>query len=235
MDVKALQLNSRFSLPPNSLGYCGKNSASEKFKACVVNGKCGGIENELKQFIVLYPYLRTISKISRLSKFSYKVIESYWLGNDLLSKAKQKDYGILLDFFEKQGVPDWLIKELKAKKPKKFIPTHLFQVLHVGVGRASGSVPYNIETINNCMIRWGKVEKVNKTTAKINLNSLKKTPGIYKLSLVEETFPYIPSFVQGIKAGDIVAVHWKQITKILTENEASKLSHWTKEVLKAIN
>ncbi|MDO8515049.1 MAG: hypothetical protein Q7S14_00985, partial [bacterium] len=62
------------------------------------------------------------------------------------------------------GVPDWLVDDLKNHPPKKFIPTHLFQVLHVGVGRASGSVPFNQETINNCMVsvqngaayHWGK-------------------------------------------------------------------------------
>ncbi len=235
MDKKALQLNSRFSLPPNSLGYCGKDSAPEKFKSCVIDGKCAVVEEELKHFIVLYPYLRTISKISGLPKFSYKVIESYWLGNDLLLKAKQKDYLVLLNFFEKQGVPDWLIKELRNKKPKKFIPTHLFQVLHVGVGRASGSVPYNLETINNCMIRWGKVQKIVLRTAKIKLNSLKKVRNGFQLSQITVAFPFIPGFVSGIKAGDIVAVHWKQIVKILTKKETRSISYWTSEVLKVIN
>ena len=41
-----------------------------------------------------------------------------------------------------------MIDELRESPPKKFIPTHLFQVLHVGVGKASGSVEFNLETIN---------------------------------------------------------------------------------------
>lgn len=235
MDKKALQLNSRFSLPPNSLGYCGKDSAPEKFKSCVIDGECGGVEEELKYFIVLYSYLRTISKITRLPKFSYKVAESYWIGNDLARKAKNRDYNILLSFFEKQGVPERLVEELKSKKPRKFIPTHLFQVLHVGVGRASGSVPYNLETINNCMIRWGEVKKVDKSSAEIKLNSLKKAKGIFYITQISDTFPFISGFVADIKVGDIVTVHWKQITKILTEEEEKKISYWTNEVLKNIN
>jgi hypothetical protein len=235
MDKKALQLNSRFSLPPNSLGYCGKDSAPEKFKSCVIDGKCEGVEEEFKHFIVLYPYLKAISKITRLPKYSYRVIESYWIGNDLLLEARQRDYRILLSFFEKQGVPKWLIDELKSRKPGKFIPTHLFQILHVGVGRASGSVPYNLETINNCMIRWGEVEKIGKSTATVKLNSLKKVKGVFCLTQISETFPFIPGFVTAIKKGDQVAVHWKQITKILTEEETRKISYWTNEVLKTIN
>jgi hypothetical protein len=201
----------------------------------VINEKCGGVEEELRHFIVLHPYLRTISKITHLPKFSHRVVESYWLGNDLTRKAKGGDYNILLSFFGKQGVPKWLIDELKGKRPKKFIPTHLFQVLHVGVGRASGSVPYNLETINNCMIRWGEVKKITGSKAKVKLNSLKKVKGVFQITQKNEVFPFIPGFVPDIKVGDIVTVHWKQINKILTEEETEKISYWTKEVLKAIN
>jgi len=235
MDKKAIQLNSRFSLPPNSLGYCGKDSAPEKFKLCVIEGKCKGVEEEFKHFIVLHPYLRTLSKITKNPKFSYKVVESYWIGNELLKKAKKSDYNILLSFFKKQGVPDWLVKELKGKKPKKFIPTHLFQVLHVGVGRASGSVPYNLETINNCMIRWGEVEKVNKTSVVVNLNSLKKFKGKFILTKIRETQPFVSGFIQNLKKGDVVIVHWKQVIKVLTENETKKITYWTNKVLRSIN
>lgn len=230
-----MKLNSRFSLPPNSLGYCGQDSAAEMFKSCLIKGRCGGVEKELKRFIVLYPYLRTIAKITRLPIFSYPVIESYWLGNDLLLKARQKDYLMLLNYFAKQGVPKWFIDELKVNKPKKFIPTHLFQVLHIGVGRASGSVPYNLETINNCMIRWGEVIKINQRSAKIKVNCLKKVRRKFSLYQIVETITFIPGFIPGVKVGNIVTVHWKQIIKILTEEETRKITYWTNEVLKAIN
>jgi len=38
MEKKALQLIPGLSLPPNALGYCGKDSAPEKFKNCVIEG-----------------------------------------------------------------------------------------------------------------------------------------------------------------------------------------------------
>jgi len=84
------------------------------------------------------------------------------------------------------------------------------------------------------MIRWGKVEKVNKKTAVVNLNSLKKVKGVYKRTLIIETFPFVEGFVPALKVGDIVTVHWKQIVKILTEDEVGKITYWTDEVLKAI-
>src|SRR5664279_4791369 len=149
MDKRALQLESRFSLPPNSLGYCGQNTAAAKFKQCIIDGQCDEVGQEVTKFIVLHPYLKTLAEITGQPMLSYPVIESYWIG------------------------PDLLIDELAQKKPKKFIPSHLFQVLHVGVGRASGSVPFNIQTINNCMIRWGKVNKIKEDKVQVHLYSLK--------------------------------------------------------------
>ncbi len=186
---------------------------------------------ELKKFIVLHPYLKTIAKFTGLPAFSHEVSEAYWLGNDQLKKAKLKDYNLLLENFALHGVPDFLIQELASKKPRAFIPTHLFQVLHVGVGRASGSVPFNLETINNCMIRWGKVKSLTASQATIDLHLLAKVKKGYKLVGSTISFPAAIKLVPNIKAGNTVAVHWKQLIKILTEEEEKKLDYWTNEVM----
>jgi hypothetical protein len=232
MKDSALQLESRFSLSPNSLGYCGKKSATAKFKTCISNGKCIGVKDELKNFIVLYPYLQTLSKIINKPFSSYPVIEGYWLGNDELKKAKQKDYALLLENFKKQRVPDFFIEELRAKIPKKFIPNHLFHVLFIGVGKASGAVPFNLNSINNCMIRWGTVQSLSKKEAAVKLNSLKfKKSSAYSLTQIQTTIPFNPKFTPGLKVGDTVAVHWGLIVKILNKQEEKNLAFWTGKVL----
>jgi hypothetical protein len=231
MDIKALQLEARFSLPPNSLGYCGKETAVGKFKECIIQGKCKEVGEELKHFIVLYPYLETIAEITNLPEFSYEVIEAYWLGNDLLKRAKPEHYDLLLKNFEKQGVPDFLVKELRQKPPRVFIPNHLFQVLHVGVGRASGAVPFNLQSINNCMIRWGEVVKLEKNKAIINLHSLELKDKRYKLIVNKEAISFNNELVLGIKLGDIVVAHWNMVIKILNKQEEKKLKYWTKQCL----
>ena len=76
MDVEALQLAGRFALPPNSLGYCGHNSAPEKFKQCFLHGQCVGVADEITKFIVFHPYLQTIAEILGLDKFDYEVVET---------------------------------------------------------------------------------------------------------------------------------------------------------------
>jgi hypothetical protein len=226
----ALQLESRFSLSPNSLGYCGLKTAGEKFKECIEKGECKGVKKEITNFIVLHPYLRALARITKKSKFSYDAIEAYWLGNNLLKQAKPKDYLLLLKYFKKQGVPDFFVDELKKKVPKVFIPNHLFQVLHVGVGKASGAVPFNIKTINDCMIRWGRVEKIIGEKVVVSLNSLKKIKNKYSLIKIKAKIPFKSWLTESLKVGDIVAVHWNLVIKILTKKEKESLKYWTKKV-----
>jgi hypothetical protein len=237
MDTAALRLLSRFSLGPNQLGYCGRNTATGKLKHCVVKGDTLGVARELEKFIVLHPYLQTIASVAGKSKFSYSVAEAFWLGNSELEKAKPEHYDKLLGYFRAQGVPEWLVAELERKRPKKFIPLHLFQILHVGVGRASGSVPFNLESINNCMVRWGRVLTLNRKNkmVRVKLNSLAKgKTGRYRLITKTEEPRYVPGFVPGMKTGDPIAVHWGLVTKVLTATEVRNLEKWTKRVLDAV-
>jgi hypothetical protein len=231
MDKKALQLAARFALPPNSLGYCGKDTAPAKFIECVIGGKCGGVKKEMEKFIVLNPYLETLKEVTGLPKFDYKNVEAYWLGNGELEKANLKHYQLLLENFSKQGVPEWLVTELQEKLPKQFIPFHLFQVLHVGVGRASGSVPYNLETINNCMVRWGTIQKFSNYHLTINICHLSKKNKRYEITWSEEKFEYRGDFLGKVKVGNMVAVHWKQVVKKLTKKEVGNLELWTERTI----
>lgn len=235
MDIKGLQLESRFSLPPNSLGYCGRQTAPAKFKKCIRTGECDGVEEEVTKFIVLHPYLRLLSEVTGLPFLSQEIVECYWLGNDLMEKVQPEHYDILLDKFLKQGVPDFLVEDLRANKPKKFIPTHLFQVLHVGVGKTSGAVPFNIQSINNCMIRWGKVIKVNDTSVDTALHSLEREKPPYGLTIQAATIPFASDLVPDIKPDDVVAVHWNMVIKKLTDQEQEKIAKWTKIVLASLS
>jgi len=231
MNIRALQFESRFSLPPNSLGYCGESTAPAKFKNCIINKKCEGVEEEIEKFIVLHPYLKALNEITNLDIYSHDLFEGYWLGNDILRQVKNSDYEILMKCFLEQGVPDFFVDELRSKKPKAFIPTHLFQVLHVGVGKASGSVPFNIDTINNCMIRWGKVKKIKTKTIEVGLNSLKIVSNKYKLTTLSQEVKYSPEIVPNLKKDDIVVCHWDMVVKKLNSEELRKLEFWTKKVI----
>ena len=235
MDSKALKLASLFSYSPNHKGYCGRSSAGHVFFRCIRDGICDDVSQELSHFIVLYPYLKTIATLTGFSPFDHKVIEAYWIGNELLEKLPMSGYEILLKEFAKQGVPSWLIESLGKKMPKKFIPNHLFQVLHVGVGQASGSVPFDMQSINNCMIRWGKVIAV-KADGKIviSLKQLTQSTNGHKLKLVKEVISSEACPFFKPKVGDIVALHWGHVVKKLTKREEQNLIYWTQQTLVSV-
>ncbi len=236
MDTHALSLASRFSYAPNSKGYCGKLSAHDAFVRCIRDGDCDTVAEEMRHFIVLAPYLDLIAHASGMTPYDPEVIEAYWIGNDLLHRVKPSHYDILLENFQRQGVPMWLIDELSQKRPTRFIPSHLFQVLHVGVGQASGAVPFSITSVNHCMIRWGEVMEIHSTGAitvrvhelahrKLRYVQVEKT-----LQLSPDTYPF-----DNPRAGDIIAVHWGHVVKILTKNEVKQLSYWTQEVVSTLS
>ncbi len=236
MDFSGLSLAARFSLSPNQKGYCGKGSAPDKFRRCITGGETEGVADELSKFIVLFPYLRTIGEINKKGPFALSSAEAYWLGNDDLKKAGAADYERLLDHFSEQGVPDFFVKELRENKPKVFLPFHLFQVLFVGVGRASGAVPFNLTSANECMIRWGRVVEIekDKEKARVLLVELERKGKRLELVEKEEDVLYETELVEGITKGAIVAVHWGRIAKILTEREAENLKRWTGRVLETV-
>ena len=235
MDIKALQLCARFALQPNQLGYCGKDSASTQLQRCLLTGNCDGVESELEKFIVLHPYLQTIAQITGKDKFSYVVIEAYWLGNDLLKLCKPKHYQLLIKNLETQGVPPWLISEIKAKQPKAFIPIHLFNILHVGVGRASGSVAFTPYSINHCMLRWGVVKKIiddKEKKAEVKLIYLENKNHGFQFITKTETVQVTQLLTPNFKIGDRVIAHWRWVAKKINQREKAQLAFWTKQLLR---
>ncbi|MBP9691303.1 hypothetical protein KBD81_04465 [Candidatus Woesebacteria bacterium] len=235
MDPRAAKLNIRFSFSPNLLGYCGRDTAEEKYRRCLKYGRCEGVAEELTHFIVLNPYLQTIARITGLSPFSYEVAECYWMGNALLDQVRNEHYPILLEEFAKQGIPDWLITELSQKPPSRFIPTHLFQVLHIGVGKASGAVPFSLASINNCMLRWGTVTAIEKERAEITVSSLNDSTSHHSLREEIISARIHPDFSPKIELGDTVTAHWGTINAKLTQKQFRSISYWTNQVLTALS
>ena len=232
MDVKALKLCASFSRQPNHLGYCGRPSAIKALQACLIENNCQHVPEEIAQFIVLNPYLTTIAAITGLPKLSYPVVEAFWFGNDLLNLCLPKHYTLLLDNLKQQGVPDVLIAEAIANPPKTFIPIHLFNIIHIGVGRASGSVPFTLHSINQCMIRWGTVKTLLPDNhAHISLHTL--TP---KFALEEklESVPFNPMYFPKLSVGTSVAVHWGEIARVLTKGQTDQLVFWTNRFLASL-
>src|SRR3989344_1085829 len=97
MDSKGLLICAKYSSAPNFFGYCGppKNSALVDHLREKVGDR--EVENILSRFDSLYLNLRLIAIENKISDpFDQKVVEAYWIGNNLLHNIKSKNYAALL-------------------------------------------------------------------------------------------------------------------------------------------
>lgn len=87
----------RFSLVPHELGFCGPRKNCSLILKNYINKKNNNkeeIKKILKQFKAVYFYCRQIAKKNNIKDpLSDEVLEAYWLGNDLLKKARYKNGG----------------------------------------------------------------------------------------------------------------------------------------------
>ena len=153
------ELCARFSYITNKLQYCGPESCTEKIYSFITEGKYReDVLEALKKFEGLLPYLSVISD----DPFSYKAVEAYWIGNELLDKFTKKDMVKVIKNLVKNGLPQFLGEKLISKLKKGFVPHHSFNVFFVGVGQLTGSVATTAENMDKCRISCGRVEEIYK-------------------------------------------------------------------------
>ena len=79
------QLFARYAFMPNRLTYCGGDDNRALFDYCLAGVTDQGLLELLKQFSGAMPYLRLIARCNGLADpFDPRVVEAYWLGNELL-------------------------------------------------------------------------------------------------------------------------------------------------------
>src|SRR3989344_6361488 len=97
MDAKGLLLCARYSSAPNFFGYCGPPKNSTLLDHLREEIGDNEVENILSEFDTLYLNLRLISFENKIKDpFDFRVVEAYWVRNDLLNNINSKDYVALL-------------------------------------------------------------------------------------------------------------------------------------------
>ncbi|VVB81405.1 Uncharacterised protein [uncultured archaeon] len=224
--MNGTELCCRFSGITNSLNYCGPSDAHRTFARFMQAGEGEReVQELLSRFEGLFPYLQLIAKKHNLQPFDYRVVEAYWLGNELLDAFTVDDFRSFLPELGKRGLP--IVRQLQEKVPEGAIPHHTFNVLFVGVGQITGSVPTTLENMQNCMASWGEVISPSAVKGSV----LIKNNG-YSLSEAERTVRF--GLVHP-KIGDKVAIHWGECVHILNQQQYENLQKYTEKVIRAVN
>jgi len=227
--MEGVELCLRFSYITNSLQFCGPNGAHIKFLKYLENKEDkGNIENLLKKFEGILPYISVIAERNNKQIFDQQVIEAYWLGNELLDNLTDSDNKKIIENLIQRGLLRSIGEKLISNLPLGLSPCHLFNVMYVGVGMLTRSVETNLTNMDNCRISWGKVIEVLDDKLIVLTNKLEKENGKYILKNDEiKTVVYLKEMFFDIQKGDNIAIHWGLACMKLNEKQLENLKKYT--------
>src|SRR3989338_1618023 len=151
---------SRYAFGPNRLHYCGPDKSGEIKDYINDEASDGGLTEILSQFETMYPYLVHIATANHIrDPLNERVVEAYWVGNDLLDKvAKQDFYLHLVDGLQLKKKLGRNFSIVEEKIGQGAVPHHSFHVLDIWKRTGHVERDHTLESMDACRISWGKVE-----------------------------------------------------------------------------
>lgn len=237
-------LFARYAYGPNRLGYCGPDAADELLgEGSPKGGDDRALRQLARQFEGAYPYLQLIARANGMADpLDRRVVDAYWLGNDLLQRVQPRALGDSLDlrFRRRLDADGW--RWLAEKPAAGALPVHAFHVLDVfprlGLIR-SGERDRVLETIDSCRIRWGRVLERDGDALVVAAVPLQMVAG--KLELAAPRVQRVQGwrdgtgFIDLVRPGDIVSIHWDWACEVLSPARLAALLAWTDRELKLAN
>lgn len=231
----------RYCLPPNVLAYCGPAQTQNFLDYCRAERVDDWLVSQLSQFQTLYAYLSFIAQANRIGDpFDLRVVQAYWLGNELLVNFDpQRFYYHLRDTLKlKQHLTRQELETLFGKIPQGALPHHAFHVFNVPWRTGHLPIEHTIETMDACRISWGQV--VQNEKGKIGIENL---PLVYENGLLKLGQPIqrmIASNIRGtiridVKVGQWVTFHWGMLCNKISLREAQSLQYYTQLAINLAN
>ena len=231
------QLFARYAFMPNRLTYCGGDDNRALFDYCMAGVTDPGLHRLLKKFAGAMPYLRLIASCNGIADpFDRRVVEAYWLGNQLLEGVEARAlYDSLRARFARQLKADQLDLVL-GKAPAGAHPHHSFHVLEVC---PRNGWPQACSFMDNCRISWGLVIGLNSATLTTEVKPLVLTGNNLVLGNPEhrQIMRQIDGrgFVDTVRPGDWISIHWGWACQVLNRQQVANLERWTQHHLTIAN
>ncbi|HET9519464.1 MAG TPA: DUF6390 family protein, partial [Candidatus Limnocylindrales bacterium] len=216
LPVSGAILFARYAYPPNELGYCGPPDS----QALLQYGAEGQVDRGLlelaKGFAGAWPYLELIAHANGIADaLDRRVVEAYWLGNELLDAVRAPAYGDSIEErFRGLVGRDWPhLAAVAEQAPRPHHNVHVFCVYPwVGLLR-TGATDHALHVLDRCRIRWGRVRGIGGATAVVESSHLQWDG--HRLLLGEPTAETVTvseggrALTGGLVPGDLVACHWE--------------------------
>lgn len=232
----------RYAFMPNKLSFCGPDKNEDLFHYGHSQEVDQGLDLILKEFQVLYPYLKLIAQANQLKDpFNERIIEAYWIGNQLLENVtKPKLYNHLIDEQKlKKKLNKKLLKKTIEKIPLGAKPHHSFHVLSVWKRTGNLDIMHTINTMDLCRIGWGKIKGVNRPYLEVDYQPLVLEKDRLELGqAISQKILYEINnlgFIKKPKIGKWVSFHWGFACEILNKYQVENLKKYTQESIRLAN
>lgn len=229
----------RYAFMPNKLRYCGGDDNSEMFAYALAAVREPPLETILRKFTGAMPYLALIARSNGIADpFDDRVVEAYWIGNELLDHVEVRDmYASLRERYSTRLSPK-LMALVANKAPEGARAHHSFHVFDVWrtAEHLDGDV---LQTLDNCRISWGTVHAIEGADVLVDrrpivLHEGQLTLGALQRDRVTRLIDG-KGFVTAVAPGDTVSMHWGWVCDVLTPRQQTNLSRFTDHHIRLAN
>lgn len=229
----------RYAFMPNRLQYCGGDDNQTILDYAVADVREPPLDRMLRKFIGALPYLQLIARRNEIADpFDDRVVEAYWIGNDLLERVEARElYDHLHERYRRELSPR-VMERVLAKAPAGARPHHSFHVFDVWRQTERGRSEV-LATIDSCRISWGRVTAVEPAElivqrAPIELREGGLVLGTPRLERVTRMLEG-SGFIASAGVGDVVSIHWSWACEVLGPRQAVALERYTAQHLRLAN
>ena len=233
-----IELFIRYAFMPNHLGYCGGNENELLLERAATGKADPRLTPLLTQFTGATPYLRSIAAANGIrDPFDRRVVEAYWLGNDLLARVEARALYQTLEQRFGAHLPPKIRDQILRKPPEGAKPFHFFHV--VDVYRHLERETVGMAAMESCRISWGQVRTVEGASLNVHRQPLVLRDGKFALGEAQaervlRSFDGL-GFAEQVSVGDWVSVHWGWACEVLDARKLANLRRWTAHHLAIAN
>ena len=232
----------RYAYPPNELGYCGPDASRQLLEQASEGVADVDLARLARGFEGAWPYLELIAAATGIGDpLDDRVVEAYWLGNDLLRRVTPRLMGDSMEVrFRGRAGRSW--GHLAAPLPEGALPHHSFHVFGiypwVGLLREGRTVE-PLHVLDRCRVRWGRVVAVEGTGAVVRSRPL--TWDGRRLALGEARDENVVlrldglALVDDLRPGDWCALHWDWVCERLSPRQLVSLRRYSSRQLDLVN
>uniref|UniRef100_A0A831Z0N4 Uncharacterized protein n=1 Tax=candidate division WWE3 bacterium TaxID=2053526 RepID=A0A831Z0N4_UNCKA len=225
---------SRYAFGPNRLHYCGPDANRQILSHIQEEAGDPDLRRLLAEFQTMYPYLLHIAHANGIADpFAERVVEAYWIGNELLENISQKQFyrhlreGLQL----KNRLGGKAFDRLTKKIEQGAVPHHSFHVLDIWKRTGHEEREHTLESMDSCRVSWGEVTQVQGPEVTVSIEPLLYAGGkLYLGDPVSKTFRRnleAEFDIEQLQPGQIVTIHWGVLCESIRPRQAAFLRRYT--------